>query len=182
MYDYARKYVQSFDPNSETLPANEGDPCALCQQPLSADASTRIQRFAEFVNNQASKAADAAQLALRGEVAALLLGKVVERFNTDVRTRSLSGVVVDDEDYKQIFWAMKRVSERSGHDMAAARNVPVPRPDEMKVDLKVIDDYRIRVGKCDPTRLQAGGDHDFREADASAGPRTASSALLALEV
>jgi ABC-type transport system involved in cytochrome c biogenesis ATPase subunit len=77
----------------------------------------------------------------------VLLGKVVERFNTDVKTQSLRGVVVDDEDYKQIFWAMKRVSESSGHDMAAARNMPVPRPDQMKTDLKVIDDYRVRIDK-----------------------------------
>lgn len=77
----------------------------------------------------------------------VLLGKVVERFNTDVRTRSLSGVIVDDEDHKTIFWAMKRVSERSGHDMAAARNVPVPKPDEMRADLKALDDYRIAIDK-----------------------------------
>ena len=46
-----------------------------------------------------------------------LLGKVVERLNTDVKTQSLKGVIVDDEDYKTVFWAMKRISERSGHDM-----------------------------------------------------------------
>ncbi len=77
----------------------------------------------------------------------VLLGKVVERFNTDVKTQSLKGVVVDDDDYKKIFWAMKRVSERSGHDMAAARNVPVPKPDDMKADLKAIDDYRVAIDK-----------------------------------
>ncbi len=77
----------------------------------------------------------------------VLLGKVVERFNTDVKTQSLKGVVVDDEDYKKIFWAMKRVSERSGHDMAAARNILVPKPDEIKADLKVLDDYRVAIDK-----------------------------------
>ena len=54
---------------------------------------------------------------------------------------------VDDEDYKKVFWVMKRVSERSGHDMAAARNVPVPKPDDLKTDLKTIDDYRLAVDK-----------------------------------
>ena len=52
----------------------------------------------------------------------VLLGKVVERFNSDVKTQSLKGVVVDDDDYVKIYWAMKRASERSGHDMASARN------------------------------------------------------------
>ena len=77
----------------------------------------------------------------------ILLGKVVERFNTDVRTQSLKGVIVDDDDYKKIYWAMKHVSERSGHDMAPGRNVPIPKPDEMKSDLKVIDDYRLAIDR-----------------------------------
>ncbi len=77
----------------------------------------------------------------------ILLGKVVERFNSDVKTQSLKGVVVEDDDYKKIYWVMKHVSERSGHDMAAGRNIPVPKPDEMKTDLKTIDDYRTAIDK-----------------------------------
>lgn len=85
----------------------------------------------------------------------ILLGKVVERFNSDVKTQSLKGVVVDDDDYKKVYWEMKRVSERSGHDMAAGRNIPVPKPDEMKTDLKTIDEYRIAINKRrDATAIQ----------------------------
>ncbi|WP_244571366.1 hypothetical protein [Mesorhizobium carmichaelinearum] len=73
----------------------------------------------------------------------ILLGKVVERFSSDVKTQSLKGVVVEDEDHKRIYWAMKRVSERSGHDMAAAKAIPVPTPADMKGDLDGIDQYRI---------------------------------------
>ena len=65
----------------------------------------------------------------------VLLGKTVERFNSEVKTQSLKNVVVEDSDYKTIYWAMKRVSERSGHDMAAGKNVPAPTPDDMKADL-----------------------------------------------
>jgi len=43
----------------------------------------------------------------------VLLAKVVERFNSDVKTQSLKGVVVEDEDHKQVYWAMKRVHSRS---------------------------------------------------------------------
>ncbi|TIU25219.1 MAG: hypothetical protein E5W34_05430, partial [Mesorhizobium sp.] len=71
----------------------------------------------------------------------ILLGKVVERFNSDVKTQSLKGVVVEDEDHKRIYWAMKRVSERSGHDMASAKAIPVPTPNDMKSDLDGIDQY-----------------------------------------
>lgn len=77
----------------------------------------------------------------------VLLGKVVERFNSDVKTQSLRMVVVEDEDHKQVYWAMKRVSERSGHDMAAGKAIPVPTPAEMKSDLDVIDQYRIDANK-----------------------------------
>jgi energy-coupling factor transporter ATP-binding protein EcfA2 len=77
----------------------------------------------------------------------VLLGKVVERFNSDVRTMSLKGVVVDDNDYKTIYFAMKRASERSGHDMAGGRATPLPTPDDMKKDLEEIRTYRAAAAK-----------------------------------
>lgn len=77
----------------------------------------------------------------------ILLGKVVERFCGDVRTQSLRGVVVDDDDHKKIYWAMKRVSERSGHDMAAFRAIPLPSLQEMQDDLNVLDAYRDMINK-----------------------------------
>lgn len=77
----------------------------------------------------------------------VLLGKVVERFNSDVRTQSLKGVVIEDDDHKQVYWAMKRVSERSGHDMAAGKAIPTPTPTDMKADLDTIDQYRATAQK-----------------------------------
>lgn len=80
-------------------------------------------------------------------VETLLLGTVVERYNSDVKTQSLKAVEVDDEDYRTVFHAMKKVSERSGHDMAAAKQVPIPTPTDMKVDLEVIDAFREKITK-----------------------------------
>lgn len=77
----------------------------------------------------------------------VLLGKVVERFGTDVKTLSLKRVVVDDEDYRKIFWAMKEVSEYSGHDMPAGKNIPLPSLDDMAEALRILDEYRARVRK-----------------------------------
>lgn len=77
----------------------------------------------------------------------VLLGKTVERFNSEVKTQSLKNVVVEDSDYKTVYWAMKRVSERSGHDMAAGKNVPAPTPDDMKADLDELETFRIQVAK-----------------------------------
>jgi energy-coupling factor transporter ATP-binding protein EcfA2 len=73
----------------------------------------------------------------------ILLGKVVERFTSDVKTQSLKAVVIDDTDYKQVYWAMKRVSERSGHDMAFGKAIPTPTLSDLKADLDAIDQYRI---------------------------------------
>ncbi len=80
-----------------------------------------------------------------GEV--VLLGKTVEQFNTDVKTKSLKGVVVENGDYKKIFWAMRCVSEHSDHDMAAGKKLPLPKIDDMKTDLKEFEDYQGAVRK-----------------------------------
>ncbi|MEH2468769.1 energy-coupling factor transporter ATP-binding protein EcfA2 [Nitrobacteraceae bacterium AZCC 2161] len=77
----------------------------------------------------------------------VLLGKVVERFSSDVRTQSLKLVSVEDDDHKIVFWAMKRVSERSGHDMAAYKSIPVPTPDDIELDLQTISQYRAMAHK-----------------------------------
>jgi energy-coupling factor transporter ATP-binding protein EcfA2 len=65
----------------------------------------------------------------------VVLGGVVERFGTDVKTQSLKLVDLDDADYRTIFFAMKRASERSGHDQAAAKQIDPPDKAQMETDL-----------------------------------------------
>lgn len=77
----------------------------------------------------------------------VLLSRVVERYGSDVKTQSLKRVEVTDEDYKTIFFAMKHASERSGHDMAAARNMPFPKIEDLKIDLTNLEDYRKELRK-----------------------------------
>ncbi|WP_313336452.1 AAA family ATPase [Sphingobium yanoikuyae] len=77
----------------------------------------------------------------------VVFAKTVVRFVPDVMTGRLKEVSVTDDDYRTIFFAMKRASERSGHDMSAGRDIPQPSPDEMEADLKVLDDFRIELGK-----------------------------------
>lgn len=77
----------------------------------------------------------------------VVLAKTVVRFVPDVMTGRLKEVTVTDEDYRTIFFAMKRASERSGHDMSAGRDIPQPSPDEMEADLKVLADFKIELGK-----------------------------------
>jgi hypothetical protein len=65
----------------------------------------------------------------------VVLGAVVERFGTDVKTQSLKLVDIDDNDYRVIYFAMKRASERSGHDQAAAKQIDAPNKKQMEMDL-----------------------------------------------
>jgi hypothetical protein len=65
----------------------------------------------------------------------VVLGGVVERFGTDVKTQSLKMVDIDDEDYRVIYFAMKRASERSGHDQAAGKQIDAPNRAQMESDL-----------------------------------------------
>lgn len=88
----------------------------------------------------------------------LVLAKTVVRFVPDVMTQSLKGVCVTDEDYKTIFFAMKRVSERSGHDMSAGRHIPQPDIVEIEADIKVLEDFRLEYkarAKITMTRRKA---------------------------
>lgn len=64
-----------------------------------------------------------------------LLNDVVGRFQPGVATQSLKGVEVTDADYSKIFFAMKKASEFSGHDRAAARPPVVRSKDEVRNDL-----------------------------------------------
>ena len=75
----------------------------------------------------------------------LLLGKVVERYGTDVKTQSIRHVAVEDSDHQEIFWAMKCVSEYSGHDTAVAQPVSLPSHEDMRRDLDRLDQYRSKL-------------------------------------
>ena len=44
-------------------------------------------------------------------------------------------VDIDDNDYRTIFFAMKRASERSGHDQANAKQIDAPDKKQMESDL-----------------------------------------------
>jgi energy-coupling factor transporter ATP-binding protein EcfA2 len=77
-----------------------------------------------------------------------VLNKTVERLVPDVMTKRLNGVIVTDDDYRTIYLAMGRVSERSGHDMPVGRDIAVPTPAEMVQDIQALrafnSDYRTR--------------------------------------
>lgn len=76
-----------------------------------------------------------------------LFNGVVARFQPGVMTQSLKGVTVTDEDYQRIFFAMKKASEFSGHDLAQAREGSLPSKQSMMQDLAAIRDYERELAQ-----------------------------------
>jgi energy-coupling factor transporter ATP-binding protein EcfA2 len=68
--------------------------------------------------------------------------KTLQRLDPAVMTQSLKGVCVTDDDYRTIYFAMKRTSERSGHDRPLARDTPIPTPDEMSAEVDALEAFR----------------------------------------
>ena len=91
----------------------------------------------------------------------LLLNNVVGRFQTEVKTQSLKSVTVTDEDYRKVFFAMKKASEYSGHDWATARECVLPTKTSMLEDLMSLQDYqkelRKRKGELEKKRRELEG-------------------------
>jgi energy-coupling factor transporter ATP-binding protein EcfA2 len=71
----------------------------------------------------------------------LVLGKTVARFDPRVQTSRLKSVEVTNEVYRTIHFAMSKCSERSGHDMAAGRDIPLPKHEEMEGDFVELDTF-----------------------------------------
>jgi len=78
----------------------------------------------------------------------ILLNKVVLRFDSGVSTQLLSGVDVDDEDFRDVYNAMSHSSEGiDAHDHAAGQHDQVNTPDEMDHDLAKLKAFKKRIGK-----------------------------------
>jgi energy-coupling factor transporter ATP-binding protein EcfA2 len=76
-----------------------------------------------------------------------LLNDVVGRFQPGVQTQSLKGVSVNDEDYRKVFFAMKKASEFSGHDRPAGRPPVIRSKSDMKADLDELRSYEQELRK-----------------------------------
>jgi hypothetical protein len=55
---------------------------------------------------------------------------------------SLREVAVEDSDWQAIYDAMSRCSAHAAHDGAAIANVPAPTPDELAIDIEVLETWR----------------------------------------
>lgn len=71
----------------------------------------------------------------------VILDKTVSRFDPRVMTGRLKGVEVTNEVYQTIHFAMSKASERSGHDMAVGRDIPLPESKELEADLTELEQF-----------------------------------------
>ncbi|HJN24272.1 MAG TPA: AAA family ATPase, partial [Rhodospirillales bacterium] len=77
----------------------------------------------------------------------VLLNKSVERFSYRVKTQSLKGVVVEDDDYRQIHFAMEKLSNFTAHDEAAGKQGVLSTVDQLMEAVNELDNYRIEIKK-----------------------------------
>lgn len=80
-------------------------------------------------------------------VETVLLNNVVERFGYSVKTQSLKGVSVENQDYHRIFHAMKTLSNFSGHDEAPGKQGVLPSPENLKQYLDEIENFRQELNE-----------------------------------
>jgi energy-coupling factor transporter ATP-binding protein EcfA2 len=84
------------------------------------------------------------RMAWERAVEEVLLRNVVLRFRKGIETQRLAGVVVEDEDFTQVFDGMKKCSNYA-HDKALIGGVAVPEPDELLADILALEGWREAI-------------------------------------
>jgi hypothetical protein len=84
------------------------------------------------------------RMAWERAVEEVLLRKVILRFRKGVETQRLAEVIVDDDDYVQVYAGMTRCSNFA-HDRAAMGGIAVPDPDELLADIMALEQWRLQV-------------------------------------
>lgn len=77
----------------------------------------------------------------------ILFGDVVKRFEAGVETQKLRYSYVDNDDFRTVYWGMKRCSRYSGHDPAVARQTSLPTMDDIESDLGKLKNYAEKILK-----------------------------------
>lgn len=75
----------------------------------------------------------------------VLLRSVVLRFRKGIATQQLAGVVVEDDDFTQVFAGMKKCSNYAAHDKAIMGGVAVPEADELLADIMALERWRDAI-------------------------------------
>ncbi|HJX51604.1 MAG TPA: AAA family ATPase [Polyangia bacterium] len=78
-----------------------------------------------------------------------LLRSVVSPFDKAVHAQKLKGVVVEDEDHRTVFWAMKKASDivEAHRTPPAGGTTRIPKDSELSADINALDAYRKATEK-----------------------------------
>lgn len=85
------------------------------------------------------------RMAWERTVEEVLLRNVVLRFRKGIETQRLAGVVVEDDDFAQVFAGMKKCSNYAAHDKALMGGIAVPEPHELLADIMVLEGWRNAI-------------------------------------
>ncbi len=119
---------------TERINAVRKELAAIKKSDLQSD-SDKSRKFVEGVCSDLRKAWERL-------VEEVLLNKSVERFSYGVKTQSLKGVVVNDDDYRQIYFAMEKLSNFTAHDEASGKQGKLPTIDQLAEAVDELDTYR----------------------------------------
>ena len=79
----------------------------------------------------------------------VLICRVVERYRPNIQTQQVKHLAdITDDDCKELEAGMTKSSRwLPGHDQAPAENVPVPHPDEVKIDMDALENWVGRISR-----------------------------------
>jgi len=113
---------------------------------LTMNVGARISHLKDVLREAKSKSGDSSQYRKEVErfygllrstweraVEEVVFNDVIKQYRRGIQTQRLRNVALDDEDYIQIHWAMKKCSEATdAHDQGAARNMPPSSPAKLE--------------------------------------------------
>lgn len=94
------------------------------------------------------------RMAWERAVEEVLLREVILRFRKGIETQRLAGVVVEDEDYAQVYAGMTKCSNYA-HDKALQGGIAIPDPDELLADIMALDTWRESIERRNKATAQA---------------------------
>jgi len=164
LYKYAAKHQIEISSQSLRRVLKKSGQCNSDLPWIARNASKRSDRLQEMVQEARSsykndpdsdeykdlhsKFYDHLRQTWERIVEEVLLNGVVMRFDSGVSTQQLNGVVVSDEDYRDVYNAMSVSSEGiDAHDHAASQHDQLKVPDDMDKELVKLKEFMRRINK-----------------------------------
>ncbi len=87
------------------------------------------------------------RMAWERAVEEVLLREVILRFRKGIETQRLAGVVVEDGDYRKVYYGMAKCSNHAHYNAPIGGVAVVPEPDELLDDIMELDEWQKEVTK-----------------------------------